>query len=180
MLLQPGLCLFHCGRFGADNAPKVGRVVAFDEMGELVNDHVVYDEHRCLDEAPIKIDIAADRTRSPSIKVINDFCSLKFHTKLKSVLKATDEVKGTEDFIRNGEPVAIILNKVYLPATLTKGKNARITNLIGANKTRDIAVLVDLGFDAKGETQSAAVWYETNLSPDETLSFQDLLEVIRK
>jgi hypothetical protein len=29
---QPGLCLFHRGSICADNAPKAGRVVGFDEV----------------------------------------------------------------------------------------------------------------------------------------------------
>ena len=57
---------------GANNAPKAGCVVGFEEVSELVNDDVVYYEYWRLDETPIEIEIVFRRTGAPAVTAIND------------------------------------------------------------------------------------------------------------
>jgi hypothetical protein len=52
---------------GADNAPKAGCVVGFEEVSELMDNDVVYYEYRRLDETPIEIEIAVHRTGVPTV-----------------------------------------------------------------------------------------------------------------
>src|ERR1039458_7955899 len=86
VLLQPSLPLFHCGSICADNAPKAGRVIGFDEVSKFVDDHVVYYEHRRLDETPIEIDIAVHSAGAPAVPIVNDPGSRKPYTQLTGVL----------------------------------------------------------------------------------------------
>lgn len=72
VLLQPSLSLSHRWSICADDAPKAGRVIGFDEVSELVDDHVVYYEHRRLDETPVEIDIAVHGAGAPAVTIIND------------------------------------------------------------------------------------------------------------
>jgi hypothetical protein len=76
----------------ADNAPKAGRVVCFEEMSEFVNDHVVYYKYRCLDETPIETQIVVHGARAPAVTIINDLGRSKLYAKTASVL--LDAVKN--------------------------------------------------------------------------------------
>ena len=66
--------------------------------------------------------------------------------------------------IKNGEPVTIVINKAYIPNDTADGK---------LDKTRDIAVLLDLGLGGDGD-ETIAVWYQRNVPVNEELSFSNI------
>lgn len=85
------------------------------------------------------------------------------------------EYTNTELAVKNGDPVTIIVNRAYLPTTLTDSSvNARKLDSFRSDKTRDVAVLLDLGLKAGADERFIAVWYQRDVPPDEPLSFQDL------
>lgn len=78
--------------------------------------------------------------------------------------------------VHHGEPVTIIVNRAYVPLSLTNSeKNARLASRVGTSRTRDIAVLLDVGLTAGQDEQFIAVWYQRDVPIDEVLSFQDLV-----
>src|SRR5207249_255895 len=74
VLLQPCFCFLHRGDLGPDDIPKPRCVIAFDEVGEFVNDHVIDHKHRSLNQAPIKTDVVFRCAGAPPIAVIGDPC----------------------------------------------------------------------------------------------------------
>jgi hypothetical protein len=93
-----------------------------------------------------------------------------------SDLKEPQEYTDVADAVQNGDPVTIVVNRAYVPTTLTDAKrNRRLSTLIGRSDTRDIAVLLDFGGQAEQAEEFIAVWYERDVAPDQTLSFQDLV-----
>jgi hypothetical protein len=85
------------------------------------------------------------------------------------------EARDAKTAVRHGEPVTIIVNRAYVPlSVIDKEKNARLASLIGTSKTRDIAVLLDVGLTAGQDESFIAVWYQRDVPVDEVLSFQDL------
>jgi hypothetical protein len=66
--------------------------------------------------------------------------------------------------IRHGEPLTIVVNGVALP------KDAR-----DVGKTRDIAVLLDIGAKSDSGDTSMVVWYQRGVRPDQLLNFSNLL-----
>jgi hypothetical protein len=66
--------------------------------------------------------------------------------------------------VENGEPVTVVINKAYIPSDTAKGK---------LDKTRDIAVLIDLGFQP-GKQEFIAVWYQRDVPVNEELSFSSI------
>ena len=55
-------------------------------QSEFVDDHVVYNEHRRLDETPIEIDTVVHRAGAPAVTIINDLGRCELYTKLTCVL----------------------------------------------------------------------------------------------
>lgn len=80
---------------------------------------------------------------------------------------------GTRRSVKNRQPISILVSRAYLPAT-ARTCNKRPSDALFSGKGRDIAVLLDLSTSADRE-EFIAVWYERNVVPDQTLSFQDLL-----
>jgi hypothetical protein len=66
--------------------------------------------------------------------------------------------------VHNGEPVTIVVNRAYIPP-----------DRIAPQRTRDIAVLLDIGMRTGQNEQFIAVWYQRGVPADEPLSFQDLV-----
>ena len=66
--------------------------------------------------------------------------------------------------VENGEPVTIVINKAYIPADVAGSR---------LDQTRDIAVLVDLGFQP-GKEEFIAVWYQRDVPVNEELSFSSI------
>jgi hypothetical protein len=79
-------------------------------------------------------------------------------------LTATDPLRA--DAVQNGDPVAILVNRVLLPGSLTAD---------GGRESRDIAVLLDFSGVAGEDEKSIAVWYQRSVPADEPLSFQNLV-----
>lgn len=61
-------------------------MIGLYEVSEFVDDHVIYDEHRSLDQAPVEIYIVIHRTGAPTVAIVNDPGRSKLHIKLTSVL----------------------------------------------------------------------------------------------
>jgi hypothetical protein len=64
---QPRLSLFHSGAIGADDVPKLRSVIVFDEVHEFMDDHVVNNEHWCLNQSPVERNVVVHCARTPSI-----------------------------------------------------------------------------------------------------------------
>jgi hypothetical protein len=82
---------------------------------------------------------------------------------------ATEPAENSEPVVvaepvENGEPVTVIINKAYIPIDAAGGK---------LDKTRDIAVLLDLGLQP-GKHEFIAVWYQRDVPANEELSFSSL------
>lgn len=93
-----------------------------------------------------------------------------------SLLQPYELPKNEARSIRNGEPVAIIVNGAYVPQTLTDpDEYARLCEIGASRKTRDIAVLANIATEVDADDQFIAIWYQRDVPPDETLSFQDLV-----
>lgn len=73
-------------------------------------------------------------------------------------------ISGVTNVIENGEPVTVVINKAYVPVDAARDK---------LDKTRDIAVLVDLGF-LPGKEEFIAVWYQRDVPVNEELSFSSI------
>ena len=68
--------------------------------------------------------------------------------------------------VDNGDPVSIIVNRAYVPLTLTNSEqNGRLSTLLGGSKTRDIAVLIDFGAKAGDKEEFIAAWYKRDVPP---------------
>ena len=83
MLSKPKLGLFHARTTRPDDAPEFRRVIRFDKMSELVHDHVVYDEHRGLDETPVEMNGVSRCAGAPAVTIVDDLSSGKLHTQCK-------------------------------------------------------------------------------------------------
>lgn len=57
----------HRGIVGANDVPEPGRVVAFDQVSKLVDDHIVDHEHWRLDKTPVEIEVVVHCTRAPAV-----------------------------------------------------------------------------------------------------------------
>ena len=66
----------------ADNAPKVRRVIGFDEVSEFMHNHVVDYEHRRFDETPVEADVVVRRAGAPPKTIIHDLSRSELHAKL--------------------------------------------------------------------------------------------------
>lgn len=66
VLFQPLPGLLHCRRVRADDVPEGGRVIAFNQMGKFVDDDIVDNKHRRLDQPPVEIDAVAHRLHQTS------------------------------------------------------------------------------------------------------------------
>ena len=47
-------------------------MVSFDKMGEFVDDDIVDDKHRRLDQPPVEADVILDGTGTPAITAVHD------------------------------------------------------------------------------------------------------------
>ncbi|MBT3659637.1 MAG: hypothetical protein HN540_07660 [Rhodospirillaceae bacterium] len=93
-----------------------------------------------------------------------------------SNLMEPHEYETDTEAVDNGDPVSIIVNRAYVPLTLTNSEqNGRLSTLLGGSKTRDIAVLIDFGAKAGEKEEFIAAWYQRDVPPDEPLSFQYLI-----
>src|SRR3989339_1188853 len=72
VLLQPGLRFVHQWSLCADDIPEPGRMVSFDKMGKLVDNDIVDDKHRRLDQPPVEADVVLDGARPPAITAVHD------------------------------------------------------------------------------------------------------------
>lgn len=92
-------------------------------------------------------------------------------------LNASYDVAGDgPEAVQNGDPVTIVINKAYVPLSLADPKrNSSLADLVGNRKTRDIAVLLDVGMKANEDEQAIAVWYQRNVPVDSPLNFSDLV-----
>src|SRR4051812_10123003 len=79
----------------------------------------------------------------------------------------------SDDVVLNGDPVTIVVNKVYLPDSLTDAK-PRVGDAFTRKPSRDIAVLLDVGLKQGTDEQFIAVWYERGVLPGTPLSFENL------
>ena len=80
------------------------------------------------------------------------------------VLSRRPQRSQAADPVENGEPVTVVINKAYIPADAAKSR---------LDRTRDIAVLVDLGFQP-GKEAFIAVWYQRDVPVNEELSFSSI------
>lgn len=80
------------------------------------------------------------------------------------VLSRISGSKTVAEPVGNGEPVTVVINKAYIPGDAADGK---------LDKTRDIAVLIDLGFQP-GKQEFVAVWYQRDVPVNEELSFSSI------
>jgi len=55
MLLQPFFRLHIPRHLNLDDVPEASRVVLFQQMSQFMNNDVIDDEHRRLDELPVEI-----------------------------------------------------------------------------------------------------------------------------
>ena len=79
---------------------------------------------------------------------------------------------GVRRQVQNRQPLSIVVSKAYVPSTLRICNN-RPSDLFYP-KGRDIAVLPDVS-TSSDKQDFIAVWYQRDVPPDTSLSFQDLL-----
>src|SRR5438552_18264974 len=93
MYAQPGLCLFHRWRSSPDDAPEGWRVIWFNEVGKFMNDDVIDNEHRCLDQSPVEVDLVAYGASAPAIPIFDDSGAFKRDTQfLRMLLDASENL----------------------------------------------------------------------------------------
>jgi hypothetical protein len=68
-----------------DDIPEPGCMVSFDKMGELVDNDVVDDEHRRLDQPPVETDVVLDGAGPPAITAVHDLDPGNIDTKFAGV-----------------------------------------------------------------------------------------------
>jgi len=88
------------------------------------------------------------------------------------------QAQGTRRPVRNRQPLSIVVSRAYVPTTLPsclpRATDALFGRRGGRRAGRDIAVLLDVSTVAE-RSDFIAVWYQRDVPPDETLTFQDLL-----
>lgn len=76
--------------------------------------------------------------------------------------------------VKNGDPVTIIASKAYIPLSATDPSQSSVADIVGNRKTRDIAVLLDLGVKQGVDEEFIAVWYQRDVPSDSVLEFSNL------
>lgn len=66
----------------------------------------------------------------------------------------------------HGQPLSIIINSISLPPVLEKNEK---------QKTKDIAVILDISAGNQGQSQSIVAWYQRGVFPGQSLNFANLL-----
>ena len=114
--------------------------------------------------------------RGNKIFYVEKFRDEEENSRRWSNLMEPHEYETDTEAVDNGDPVSIIVNRAYVPLTLTNSEqNGRLSTLLGGSKTPDIAVLIDFGAKAGEKEEFIAAWYQRDVPPDEPISFQDLI-----
>lgn len=81
---------------------------------------------------------------------------------------------GTDRAVKNGDPVTIVATKAYIPTSTAGAANSSVADIVGNRKTRDIAVLLDVGLKQGTDEEFIAVWYQRDVPADSVLEFSNL------
>jgi hypothetical protein len=99
------------------------------------------------------------------------------HSRLSDGYELVDQARTSERGLRrsvkNRQPISILVSRAYIPST-AKTCNRRNSDILFGGNGRDIAVLLDVSTSSERQ-DFIAVWYQRDVPPNETLSFQDLL-----
>lgn len=79
-----------------------------------------------------------------------------------------------EEAIPRNSPLSIIMRSVEIPAAVESSADGSLKDGI-IHKSADYAVLLDVGTNVDGSSQSIVVWYQRGVQPDQSLNFSNLL-----
>lgn len=92
---------------------------------------------------------------------------------LESIGSSVDSSEANQA-IPSNSPISVILRSVEIPAKIeTDAKGSLRKGVVG--DSADYAVILDVGTNADGSSNSMVVWYQRGVQPDQSLNFSNLL-----
>ena len=143
---------------------------------------------RCFSACLLLLVCAACADLAPTIEDRNTVYTPVFGDNRVYYLKARDLARHTQaleplglavpssdgNIIPRNSPLSVVLRSIEIPAaTSVDASGNQVSSPI--TEAADYVVLLDIGTNSDGSTQSIVVWYQRGIQPDQSLNFSNLL-----